>query len=314
MPATLDIPVLRGVPIRTWFEVGGCADRFAVARSPGELRSLLAVDPAARILGDGANLLVDDDGVEELVVSLAAPAFSEVRMDRATGLVHAGAGVHLFRLINETVSAGLGGLEVLAGVPATLGGAIVMNAGGAYGEIASSVERVFALSRGGHEVVLERGGIAFSYRHSGLNDLIITGADLRLVPGDPVALAARKKEINDAKAATQPLAASSAGCCFKNPTLQAAVAGVGEAGRRVSAGLLIDRAGLKGLRVGGAEVSQRHGNFIVVDKKRARAGDVIGLMDRVAAGVLREFGVRIEREVVVWSRSESGHRACAASG
>lgn len=302
MPATLDIPIQRRVPIKTWFEVGGCADRFAAARSRQELRSLLAIDPALRILGDGANLLVDDAGVDDLVISLASPGFTATSIDRVTGIVTAGAGAHLFKLINETVAAGLGGLEVLAGVPATLGGAIVMNAGGAYGEIASSVKRVFALSRNGDELVLERSEVEFSYRHSGLGGLIITGAELQLTPADPVALAARKKQINDAKAASQPLAANSAGCCFKNPTLREAIAGIGVAGQRVSAGLLIDRAGLKGTRIGGAMVSERHANFITVDKNHARAHDIIQLMDAVAAGVLREFGVTIEREVVVWQK------------
>ncbi len=302
MPATLDIPLQHHAPIKTWFEIGGTADRFAVATSPDALRSLLAVDPSLRILGDGANLLVDDDGVGEIVVSLATPAFASISINSASGLVTAGAGTHLFRLINDTVAAGLGGLEVLAGVPATLGGALVMNAGGAYGEIASVVHRVFAISRDAQEVVLERREIDFSYRHSGLNDLIITGAELQLTPGDPVRLAARKKQINEAKAASQPLAANSAGCCFKNPTLQEALPGIGNAGQRVSAGLLIDRAGLKGTRVGGALVSNRHGNFIVVDKKHANARDVIDLMELVAAGVRREFGVTIDREVVVWTR------------
>ncbi|HEX2839045.1 MAG TPA: UDP-N-acetylmuramate dehydrogenase [Phycisphaerales bacterium] len=302
MPATLEVPIQHGVPIKTWFEIGGPARRFAVARSADELRSLLAVDPALRILGDGANLLVHDDGVDDLVVSLAASSLSDFRIDAKTGLVTAGAGTHLFKLINETVAAGLGGLEVLAGVPATIGGAVVMNAGGAYGEIAHSVRRVFALTREGQDVVLERREIDFSYRHSGLNHLLITGVELQLTPGDPTALAARKKEINDAKKASQPLNANSAGCCFKNPTLREAIPGIGDAGKRVSAGLLIDRAGLKGLRVGGAEVSDRHGNFIVVDKEHAKARDVIELMEKVASGVQREFGVPIEREVVVWRR------------
>jgi UDP-N-acetylmuramate dehydrogenase len=304
MPATLDIPIQRRVPIKTWFEIGGCADRFALARSASELRALLAIDPALRILGDGANLLVDDEGVDDLVVSLASPAFSAISMNTTTGVVTAGAGTHLFKLINEAVAAGLGGLEVLAGVPATLGGAVVMNAGGAYGEIASCVRRVFALARDGREVVLERRDIAFSYRHSGLNDLIITSVELQLTPSDPAPLAARKKQINDAKAASQPLAANSAGCCFKNPTLRESIPGIGNAGQRVPAGLLIDRAGLKGTRVGGAEVSHRHANFIVVDKQHANARDVITLMDAVAAGVQRAFGVELHSEVVVWHRRQ----------
>jgi UDP-N-acetylmuramate dehydrogenase len=206
-------------------------------------------------------------------------------------------------LMNTTIRAGLGGLEVLAGVPATLGGAIVMNAGGAFGQIADVVERIYALDRAGRDITLERRDIAFSYRHSGLNHLIITAADLRLTRGEVSSLESRKKEINDYKSRVQPMSANSAGCCFKNPTLHEAIEGVGDAGKRVSAGLLIDRAGLKGLRHGTARVSDVHGNFLVVDDKSVgKARDVIGLMDVVAQRVLDRFGVRLEREVVVWSR------------
>ncbi|HLP83016.1 MAG TPA: UDP-N-acetylmuramate dehydrogenase [Phycisphaerales bacterium] len=302
--ATLPDFITHAAPIKTWFGIGGSAARFAKPRTADDLRTCLAIDPALRVLGDGANLLVDDDGINDLVVSLDAPALAKIEvMDAEKGLVRAGAGVHIFKLMNTTIRSGLGGLEVLAGVPATLGGAIVMNAGGAFGQIADVIERVYALDRAGREVVLERGDINFSYRHSGLTHLIVTAADLRLTPGDAAALEARKKEINDYKLRVQPMSANSAGCCFKNPTLPHAIEGIGEAGKRVSAGLLIDRAGLKGLRHQTARVSDLHGNFLVVDDKSfGKARDVIALMDIVTARVHDRFGVRLDREVVVWSR------------
>jgi UDP-N-acetylmuramate dehydrogenase len=302
--ATLPAFVTHGTPIKTWFGVGGSADRFATPTSVSDLRTCLAIDPTLRVLGDGANLLVDDDGVDALVVSLDSPQLAKIEvMDAASGLVRAGAGIHIFKLMNATIRAGLGGLEVLAGVPATLGGAIVMNAGGAFGQIADVVERVHAVDRAGRDVVLERRDIAFSYRHSGLTNLIVTGAELRLTPGDVAVLEARKKEINEYKLRVQPMSANSAGCCFKNPTLRNTIEGVGEAGKRVSAGLLIDRAGLKGLRHGTARVSELHGNFLVVDDKTTgKARDVIELMDLVANRVMNHFGVALEREVVVWRR------------
>lgn len=302
--ATLPDFITHAAPIKTWFGIGGSAARFAKPRTADDLRTCLAIDPALRVLGDGANLLVDDDGINDLVVSLDAPGLAKIEvLDFGKGLVRAGAGVHIFKLMNTTIRSGLGGLEVLAGVPATLGGAIVMNAGGAFGQIADVIERVYALDRAGREVVLERSNINFSYRHSGLTHLIVTAADLRLTPGDAAALEAGKKEINDYKLRVQPMSANSAGCCFKNPTLPHAIEGIGEAGKRVSAGLLIDRAGLKGLRHQTARVSDLHGNFLVVDDKSiGKARDVIALMDIVAARVHDRFGVHLDREVVVWSK------------
>jgi UDP-N-acetylmuramate dehydrogenase len=307
MATTLDT-LLRDAPIPTWFGVGGRASRLAKPRTVDELATLLAIDPNLRILGDGANLLVDDDGIDDLVVSLDSPntSFTQATI-RDDGLVEAGAGFHLFKLMNQTVRAGLAGLEVLAGVPARLGGAIVMNAGGAYGQIADVVERVHALDRNGNRVTLERKEIDFSYRHSGLNHLIITSADLRLKPAEVSALELRKKQINDAKAASQPMNAHSAGCCFKNPTLTIDLTHrgqlLGTKGQRVSAGMLIDRAGCKGLRHGTATVSTQHANFLTIDSKATgKARDVIELMREVQRRVLDVLGVQLHREVVVWSR------------
>ena len=299
MTAVADIPVIERAPISTWFGIGGGAERFAAPESMEQLRACVRSDPGVRLLGDGANLLVDDGGVPELVVALRAPAFTGVRWEK-DGRCLAGAGANLPKLINESVRLGLAGLEGLGGIPASIGGAVRMNAGGAFGQIADAVARVHGLDREGREVVLDRADIAFSYRHSGLDDVLITSAELKLSPADGTALRTRHKEVMAYKAKSQPMAERSAGCVFKNPTLAADIADIGAKGSRVSAGMLIDRAGCKGMAIGGASVSPRHGNFIVTDPKTAKACHVIDLMDLVAARVLDAFGITLHAEVVIW--------------
>jgi UDP-N-acetylmuramate dehydrogenase len=311
MTIVTDISIQHDAPLPTWFKIGGRAERFAAPAHTDALRQCLELDPSLRVLGDGANLLVDDDGVPELVVSLAR-GFSSVvpeEGDWSSGRLHVGSGVNLPKLIIETGRRGLAGLEGLGGIPATVGGAVIMNAGGAFGEIASAVARVHAMDRSGNTLVLNRSDIPFAYRTSGLAGLIVTGVDLALTPqADPAALRDRLKEVMAYKARSQPMAASSAGCCFKNPTLAHDLRVPGPngtdefaAGTRVGAGLLIDRAGLKGLSVGGASVSDRHANFLVT-APGASARDVICLLDEIVRRVQDRFGVRLEREVVVWSR------------
>lgn len=297
-----ELVIQEDASILTWFGIGGAADRLAQPLSTDQLRQCLEIDPNLRVLGDGANLLVNDLGVSELVVKLNHGSFTQSSIDRATGTVRVGAGVNLPRLVLDTVREGLGGLEGLGGIPATVGGALVMNAGGAYGQIGDCVARVFVMDRAGHEQTIEAQDIAFGYRQSGLNEFIVTGAELVLEPGDPAALRERLKEVMAYKKSSQPMAEKSAGCCFKNPTLAGAIEDAGEAGQRVSAGLLIDRAGCKGMEIGGARVSDRHGNFIVTTQA-ATAKDVIELMDSVQKRVVERFGVELESEVVVWRRS-----------
>jgi UDP-N-acetylmuramate dehydrogenase len=314
--------VLRDHPVPTWFGIGGKAARFAAVHTSDDLRRALELDANLRVLGDGANLLVDDDGVDGLVVTMTRSSLGtaegelppgdlrEIAIDEASGLVRVGAGVNLPKLITECVRRGLEGIEPLAGIPATIGGALVMNAGGSFGQIADTAERVFALDRAGKAVTLERGQISFDYRSSGLNPLLITGAELRLRPvSDQAALRARLVEVMKYKKESQPMSARSAGCAFKNPVVageaRARVPGLAPRGQRVSAGLLIDRAGLKGLRVGGAHVSDRHANFLVTDPG-ATARDVISLMAEVERRVREAFGIELQREVVVWSRHGAG--------
>lgn len=306
-----DAPVISRLEhVPTWFGIGGGAERFASIRSGPELARALEIDASLRVLGDGANLLVDDDGVSELVVKLEGELAESV-IDPVKGIVRAGAGANLPKLINETVRQGLAGLETLGGIPASVGGALMMNAGGKFGEIEQFVVRVHGVSREGREVVLERKDIAFGYRRSGLKDLILTSCELQLVPDDAAAVRKRLKEVMAYKKTSQPMAEKSAGCTYKNPTLEHDIMDLhdanGRAGRRVPAGLLIDRAGLKGLAVNAVSVSDVHANFFVT-RPGATAHDVITLMEEVERRVLDRYGVQLEREVVVWSRHARGTR------
>ncbi len=320
-------------PIPTWFRCGGTADALARPRSIDELRDLLqafACQPV-RILGDGANLLVADEGVDGMVISLErmnAVAFEgeealshqaikasseEQKGSRDRGiegssaapqaaprtphpaLVRAEAGAKLPQLITECVRRGLAGLETLAGIPATVGGAVVMNAGGSFGQLCDTLVSIEALTRFGQTVSIPKSEVHFTYRHSGLNHLVITAATFelrRVAEHEQPALREKLKEVMAYKKGTQPMAANSAGCCFKNPTIK---------GSRESAGKLIDQSGCKGLRVGGAEVSTHHANFIVAHDG-CTASDIIRVMEEVERRVLEKTGVKLEREVVVWRR------------
>lgn len=295
------LTIERDAPVPTWFHVGGRADRLARPADQNDLLRCLEIDPDLLILGEGANLLVGDEGIDRLVVSLQSPGFKDIEFD-PSGLVRAGAGVSLPRLISESVKRGLSGIETLAGIPATLGGAAVMNAGGAFGELSTSVRTVFAVDRAGREHAFRRELIDFGYRQSYLNHLIITGVELSLEPRDAEECRAELKRCMDYKTASQPLKEKSAGCVFKNPVLTEDLADLGVEGQRVSAGMLIDRAGCKGMRVGGASVSSVHANFFVVEPG-AKAQDVIDLIGRVRQRVIDVFGVALDREIVVWERT-----------
>ena len=304
------LEILTDQPIATWFNLGGKAARMAKPRNADELRGCLELDPTLRILGDGANLLIADEGVKELVVSLSEGDFGTFTIGaidaRGYANVRAGAGVHLFKLINATVEAGLTGLENLAGIPACVGGAVVMNAGGKFGSTSDYIASVEVIDRQGQAHTLKRAQIEFTYRHSSLTRAghIVTAAEFRLrrAEGGPAGVKAKLKEVTEFKKSTQPMNANSAGCCFKNPTLSDHVREIGTSGTRVSAGMLIDKAGCKGLRSGGAAVSDQHANFIVAEKG-CTAGDVITLMRLVREKVQAAFKVTLEPEVVVWGAS-----------
>ena len=303
MPAAIqDLEIERNAPINTWFKVGGGARRLAHPQSTRQLQQCLDIDASLRLLGSGANLLVDDDGIEDLIVSLDAPHWKQVEIDPRSGYVRAGAGADLARLILDCQRAGLAGLENLGGIPATLGGAIHMNAGGRFGQIADFVRTVHAFNRQGEDCEIPRHEIPFAYRESGLEGLIITGVELTLLRDDPPAIRERLIRIMQEKKISQPMGSNCAGCCFKNPTLVRNINDIGSAGQRVSAGLVIDRAGCKGMIHAGARVSLKHANFITANAD-AKARDVIQLIEQVRSRVADKFGIELQTEIDIWESS-----------
>ncbi len=244
-----------------------------------------------RWLGKGANLLIGDAGPQEIVATLGT-AFSGFECGPLVGgraRVRAGAGLDLAKLIGATTAAGLVGPEGLAGVPATVGGALRMNAGTATCWMLDWVDRVEVVLPG--ESVprwLERAALPARYRDCGLPPgTVFLGCEMLLAGDDPERLLATARRLKQAKAASQPLAARSAGCVFKNPS------------REQPAGRLIDELGLKGTRRGAAVVSPVHANFIV-NEGEASAADVTALIQHIRDAAWRERGVVLELEVETW--------------
>ncbi|HVJ68189.1 MAG TPA: UDP-N-acetylmuramate dehydrogenase [Caulifigura sp.] len=272
----------------TWLRIGGPAQYVAEPRSAAELEALLKVcaeeELPLHVLGSGSNVLVRDEGVSGVVLRLTSPEFSRVTIDGTK--VRAGGGVLLSHLVVETVGAGLAGLETLVGIPGTLGGAIRGNAGGRSGEIGQFVQSITVLSSNGQKFVRDAEDLKFAYRTSGITDLVILEAELTLTKDDSEEIARRMRKLWIMKKSTQPLSFQSAGCIFKNP-------------RGLSAGALIEQAGLKGTRVGQCEVSDRHGNFIVT-YEGATSGDVLRLIDLVRTKVAEKHGIDLELEIQVW--------------
>jgi len=260
----------------TTMKVGGPADVFVEPRTPGELaatmRAARECDMPVRILGSGANLLIRDEGVRGVVVRLTHFA-------RRDGL-HVQAGYLFHKLVKETAAEGLGGLECLAGIPAQVGGAIRMNAGGRHGDTSSAVKYVDVLTSDSELRRLSREEVGFRYRGTALGDAVVIAAGFDLRPGDGVR--ERYEEVLAQKKNSQPLGTHNAGCMFKNPP-------GGHAGR------IIDECGLKGMRVGNAHVSERHANFIENDGG-ATAADILRLVEQIQ----KRAPVPLELEVLVW--------------
>ena len=287
----------------TCYAIGGRADLLVRPQSVDDLATLVKrchrTETPLRILGGGANLLVSDDGVDGVVVKLDAPAFREIKYNTSGHIntMRAMAGADMPKTLMEVTRQGLGGLSQIAGIPGSVGGIIAMNAGGAYGCIGDAVQAVTCITLKGDLVTYPASELRFEYRTTNIPDPVIVSATFDLQPTDPIALRKRVKEIFAYKKSTQPLADSTAGCTFKNP-----IDPVTE--ERVSAGKLIDEAGLKGETIGGASVSQQHANFIVT-QPGARADDVLALLELVRRRVYEHGGIELENEVVVWQREEA---------
>jgi UDP-N-acetylmuramate dehydrogenase len=237
-----------------------------------------------KVLGGGANVLVRDDGFDGVVVRLDQPAFRDVKLSR--NRVRVGAGANLMPLSRELSAGGLSGLEAMAGIPGTVGGAVRMNAGGRHREIGDVVSQITVMDSTGRVEAWSHDRIGFAYRHTALGDRIVLSIDLELRGDDPKRVRKRYREHLAAKTASQPLTEASAGCVFKNPA-------------NASAGALIDQAGLKGASCGGACVSHKHANFIVA-RRGATAGDVLRLIDRIREKVRELYDTELETEIEIW--------------
>lgn len=272
----------------TWFQLGGTAEYFVEPRSVEELSGLLArcseAGLQARILGGGSNLLVQDEGVRGVVICLSHPTFTATSVSEQK--VRAGGGASLSRLVVNSVRDGLAGLEVLVGIPGTVGGAISGNAGGRDGDVAQWISKVVAVDMRGQVAEIGRAELDFGYRSSNLHDKIITYGEFDMQRGDAAELKRHFRHILNEKRNSQPLKEQSGGCVFKNV-------------RGISTRNLIMRAGLTGSRIGGAEVSERHPNFIVAHPG-ATSDDVLRLIDYVTDKVRQRMQVELQLELKIW--------------
>lgn len=280
----------------TTFQVGGPADWLIDVRSAAQLGAVLAAARDAAVpvtlLGGGSNVVVSDEGIRGIVIRLRLTGITAIGPAR----VRAEAGVTMNALVRWTVGRGLAGLEAWAGTPGTVGGAIYGNAHYAGRDIGDQVVEALVSRRDGALATVPRAEMDFGYDRSRLQRTgeILLWVDLAVAPGRPDALREVARASLAHRKLTQPLALPSAGCMFQNP-----VPGRDPmpAGVPASAGALIDRAGLKGLRIGGAEISAVHANFFV-NRGGATARDIRQLVETARAAVRTQFGVDLRDEVV----------------
>lgn len=284
------IGLQRDAPLaaRTYIGVGGHAPILLAPENAASLSGALARLHGAGVpfefLGAGSNLLVADAGPSFVVVSSERLA-DEPRIDGES--VVAGAGFSLPRLVTRLQKAGLGGLEFAEGIPGSVGGAARMNAGWHEGEFGARVVSLLLVGRDGQAGTVTAGPGTFAYRRSPeIGDRFVVEATLRLEPGDPARIAENMRDYRDHRVRTQPTGQRNAGCMFKNPP--------GD-----HAGRLIEACGLKGLTVGRAQVSPLHANFFI-NLGGATCRDVLVLMDHARERVLRDAGVALEPEVILW--------------
>lgn len=279
---------------RTSLGIGGAADWLAEPTSVDQLVALVACchenDLPVRVLGGGANLLIRDEGVRGVVISLTADAFHEIAIAECE--VTCGGGAKLADLISETVGTGLGGLETLVGIPGTVGGALHSNAGGHGGDIGQWATGATAVTRTGEVVRREKNDLVFAYQQSSLDELAIVSATFTLENTSaqeresPEALAKRMQKQWIAAKAVQPMAHEHSIYAFKDP-------------RGMSAETLIEQAGLKSASVGNAEVCSRHANYIVA-QPGATVADVLALVEKIREEVMSQTGIELKDHFKTW--------------
>ncbi len=279
----------------TSWRIGGPAALFIVTETLPDLKRatdvLLDQEVPFTVVGKGTNLLVSDEGYEGAVV-LLGNEFRRHVIDAEEGYIRAGAATMLAALVQDAFKAGLEGLAFAVGIPGTFGGALAMNAGANKGWIGDVTQSVTVFVPGEGLRRLRGVEIPWAYRASGLDRLgIIVEAELRVSAGDPQRIRAEMERYFKARKDNQPLSQPNAGSVFRNPA------------EGPSAGSLIEASGMKGRRVGGAVVSEKHANFIV-NSGDAKAADVVMLMRDVAEAVRRDHGIELRPEIRFLGRFE----------
>ena len=276
----------------TSFRIGGPADLFAQPRNVIELKEILKEaarhDIPITLIGGGTNLLITDSGIRGLVISTTKlkPGIRIIEQSSGSALVRAEAGELLPRMVRFTAENGLSGIEFAAGIPGTIGGAVIMNAGTPDGCMADVIDMVEVLNPETLEVeILSAARLEFGYRASSI-DGILLAVSLTLTPGSRLEIEAAVRDAISRKKKSQPVSEASAGCFFKNPSPEN------------PAGKLIEAAGLKGLTVNDAKVSECHANYLV-NTGNASCSDMLELKKKVEQAVMNKFQIKLETEVRV---------------
>ena len=301
----LDLPPVRGQLLKgeslapfTWFRVGGPADALFLPADHEDLSSFLRAlpdDVPVTVLGVGSNVIVRDGGVPGVVVRLAGRQFAQVHIEEGTRRVIAGAGALDAMVAKAAAKAGIGGLEFFAGIPGTIGGALTMNAGCYGSETKDVLVTAWGYDRSGEMRVFENADFGFTYRRNAIEGQIIwQQAVFQGVLSTPEAVTARMAEITATREASQPIREKTGGSTFKNP--------IGAGGEKLSAWKLNDEAGMRGYRRGGAQVSEKHANFLI-NTGDATAADIEGLGEDVRAAVKAKHGIELEWEIKRIGRS-----------
>jgi len=273
---------------RTWYGLGGPVDYFIRPKTVEQLKEVArrCSENNIRIyvMGFGSNLLISDEGLRAAVIKLEAEQFTQIEFEGEE--VTAWAGAELSKLVLTCVDKGLSGIEALTGIPGSVGGAVKMNAGGNFGDFGAVVETVTLMDGDGNVFEKSKPELAFDYRRTNITAKFILNARLKLNSADSEQIMRTVKENWIYKKNNQPLNTRNSGCIFKNP-------------RGSSAGALIDRAGLKGMKVGGAMVSEKHANFIIAEQG-CKSRDVKKLIETIKQGVKEQFDIELELEIEIW--------------
>ncbi|MCD7737424.1 MAG: UDP-N-acetylmuramate dehydrogenase [Lachnospiraceae bacterium] len=277
----------------TTFKIGGAAECFVYVSEQEDIPKILEFcrenQVQLHLMGNGSNLLVDDQGVPGIVMCMGSD-FSQIRVDGTRIMAQAGA--LMSRISKKACDEGLSGLEFAQGIPGSIGGGVIMNAGAYGGELSQVVARVTAYDREGSFLVLSGEELGFAYRTSAMKEreLIVVSVELELVPGDRAQIKFRMAEYAKKRREKQPLEYPSAGSTFKRPA-------------GYYAGRLIQDAGFSGCQVGDACVSEKHCGF-VINKGNASCAQVRLLIQKIIAGVEESFGVTLEPEIVYWGQAD----------